>query len=207
VIGVKGTENLASIRPRGDTMLVGVENVTTIQNPISRRGKALDNSYRISRTTTQGGQGFVHAVNRDDGAGNDEAGIILIPTTGEPLQVRRVQDTGESPVGPDKLGLTLGDNDPITGDVPQEVLDALQNLDSPPSGDPDAGEFPGQDGLVREGLTTQEDLDEGEQEEVEGGEGGGTEGGEGETPVVEEPNLDDPAQNLFRGDVRLQFQQ
>lgn len=203
VIGVKGTENLASIRPRGDTMLVGVESVTTIQNPISKKGKALHDRFWMTHKSTQGGQGIVRAVNR----GND-AGIILIPTTGERLQVQRAQNTGDSPVGPDRLGLTLGDSDPIVGDAPPEVLDQLQNLDSPPSNDEGAGEFPGQDGLVRTGLTTEEDLDEGEQEDVEGGEGEDVVGGETETPGdIEEPDLNDPAQNLFRGDVNLQFQQ
>jgi hypothetical protein len=196
VIGVKGTENLASIRPRGDTMLVGVENVTTIQNPNTKK-KSL---------SMQGGHVEEIEVVRNTDQSPD---FILIPTTEEPVRAIRVQDGGESPVGPNNLGLTLGDNPPITGPAPPEVLDELgKNLDSPPPGDPGAGNFPGQNGLLRSGLVNQDQLDEGEQEDVEGGEGGEGAGGEqGPNPEVSDPNLDDPAQNLFRGDVQIEFQQ
>jgi hypothetical protein len=204
VIGVKGTENLASIRPRGDTMLVGVESVTTIQNPAAPKKRAEGNGSRITRGGSQGD--FVLAANR-----NESPDFILIPTTDEPLHVTQVQDGGENPVPPGNLGLTIGDGDPITGEAPDEVLDELQDLNSPDPNDPGASNFPGQQGLVRTGLTTQEDLDEGENDEVEGGEGGDGEGGGGgggpETPSVDEPDLDDATQNLFRGDVQLQFQQ
>jgi len=197
VIGVKGTENLASIRPRGDTMLVGVQNVTTIQNPISKK-KTL---------SMQGGHQFEEIETVFDNGQSPD--FILIPTTGEPVQAVRVQDGGDSPVGPNNLGLTLGDNPPITGPAPPEVLDELgKDLDSLPPGDPGAGTFPGQDGLVNAGLVTEDQLDEGEKEDVEGGEGGEGAGGEqGGQNEVNEVNTDDPAQNLFRGDVQIQFQQ
>lgn len=204
VIGVKGTENLTSVRPRGDTMLVGVENTTTIQNPAAPKKRA---AYGEGNRITRAPRGdFILAADR-----LETPDFILIPTTGEPLGVRRVQDGGggETPIGPDFLGLTLGDGDPISGPAPDEVLDELSDLNSPDPSDPNASNFPGQGGLIRTGLTTQEDLDEGEEEDVEGGEGGEGEG-EGDadqTPDIDEQNLDDPAQNLFRGDVRLQFQQ
>jgi hypothetical protein len=204
VIGVKGTENLTSVRPRGDTMLVGVESTTTIQNPIARKKRA---DYGEFRRITRAPQGdFVLASDR-----LETPDFILIPTTGEPLQVRTVQDGGnpETPIGPNFLGLTLGDGDPISGPAPDEVLKDLGgNLNSPPAGDPNAGTFPGQNSLVQNGLTSQEDLDEGESEDVEGDEGGEVEGPSGidQTPNVGEQNLDDPAQNLFRGDVEIFFQ-
>ena len=207
VIGVKGTENLTSVRPRGDTMLVGVESTTTIQNPASAQKRA---AYGEGHRLTQSPRGdFIVAVDRIE-----TPDFILIPATGEPLQVRRAQDGGggDTPIGPNFLGLTLGDSDPISGPAPDEVLDELGgDLNSPPAGDPNAGSFPGQNSLIAAGLTTQEDLDEGESEEVEAGEGegGDAEGDSGadQIPDVDEQNLDDPAQNLFRGDVRIDFQQ
>jgi hypothetical protein len=207
VIGVKGTENVASIRPRGDTMLLGVENITSIQN--AARGPAATVGFQEYPPSRGGYGGFVMA--RDEGGSPD---FILIPTDMEPLQPQRVQDSGETPVGPNFLGLTIGDNPVISGPAPDEVIQALTTtLNSPPPADPDASEFPGQEGLTRAGLVTQEQLDEGEQQSVEAPPAEAAAPPPAPAPQqqqqaseVQIQNLDDPAQNLFRGNVEIDFE-
>jgi hypothetical protein len=206
VIGVKGTENVTSVRPRGDTMLLGVENITSIQN--AARGPAAAVGFQEYPPSRGGYGGFVMA--RDDGGSPD---FILIPTDMEPVQPQLVQDSGETPVGPDFLGLTIGDNPVISGPAPDEVIQALTTtLNSPPPADPGASQFPGQEGLTRAGLVTQEQLDEGEKAKVEAPP---VEAGapppvapqqQQQASEVQTQNLDDPAQNLFRGNVEIDFE-
>jgi len=206
VIGVKGTENLTSIRPRGDTMLVGVQDTTTLQSA-AKGGKKVALNGR-----TEGRGDFIAERVAYRG---EEPLFILIPTAPDSgLSARRVQDGGggDVPVDPNEVSLVIGDNDPTPPtDVPDEVLDDFSgdNLDSPNPGSPDAGSFPGQGGLVRTGITNQDDLDEGESEDVdvdtEGGEGEGEGGRDRDRDDVETPDLDDSQQNLYRGKVIPSF--
>jgi hypothetical protein len=206
VIGVKGTENLASIRPRGDTMVIGVDDTTDVRGSAGRRSVA----------AIPGGRPGAYmppvAVPAADRGG--EADFILIPSApASDFQARRVQTGGgnEVPVDPNEITLVIGDNpptDPVP--VPEEVLDAFSgdNLDSPESNTDDAGEFPGQKGLIDAGITSEDELNEGESGDVEEPPAGPEVEGEGEAggePNVEAPDLSEGQQNLYRGNVTIEF--
>jgi hypothetical protein len=206
VIGVKGTENLASIRPRGDTMLIGVKDTTEVRGA-ARGGKRVADSGRMA--------GHPQAELVADRGEDPE--FMLIPSSASDVRARRVQDGGNTvPVDPNMLTLVLGDNPPTPpAPVPPEVLQEFQgdNLNSPSPESGEAGNFPGQDGLVKAGITNQGDLDEGESGDVEGGggggapQGGGGGGGQSGNPDVGTPDLSEGQQNLFRGNVTPSFKQ
>ena len=204
VIGVKGTENLASIRPRGDTMLIGVKDRTSVQSAARASKRVV--YFGRQRFEIEEDVAPVRAADR-----SEEADFILIPSTPDSgVQALRVQDGGDGVgVDPNTVTLVIGDNEPTPpAPVPPEVLQEFQgdDLDSPAPESEDAGTFPGQDGLVKAGITSQEELDEGETGDVEGGEVGTPEGEEESvTPNVEIPDQSEGQQNLFRGNVIPSF--
>ena len=204
VSGLSGGE---SMNTKTATAVIGVKDRTSVQSAARASKRVV--YFGRQRFEIEEDVAPVRAVNR-----NEQADFILIPSTPDAgVQARRVQDGGDGVgVDPNTVTLVIGDNEPTPpAPVPPEVVQEFQgdNLNAPAPESEEASSFPGQDGLVKAGITSQEDLDEGETGDVEPGDIGGIDTGEGteqgETPNVELPNLSESQQNLFRGNVIPSF--
>ena len=114
-------------------------------------------------------------------------------------------------VGENLVSVVVGAN-PATppAPVPPAVLEALSgdNLDSPPPNAPGAADLPGEEGLINAGIVTEEQLEKGKEDEPDFDADADGEGDVGvETPEIDEIDLEEAKENLFRGDVRIDFQQ